>query len=135
MKTTRTLDAVDLSMARAIAYRVAGKHDDDAESAAMAGLLKAAQTWESTRGAWVTYAVRQIRWSVLSEVRKHVPEPIDIDVLPDTAVVVGIITSHEGAQSLRDALAVLDADCLLDGVDMRRDAHRALVAQLREVLA
>jgi hypothetical protein len=135
VKTTRTLDAVDLSMARAIAYRVAGKHDDDAESAAMDGLLKAAQTWDANRGAWVTYAVRQIRWSVLSQLRKNVPEPIDVTVLPDTTHVVGIITSYEGAALLHDALALLDADCLLDGVDMRRNAHRALVEQLREVLA
>lgn len=134
MKTTRELDALDLSMARAIAYRLKGKHDDDTESAAMAGLLKAAQTWESTRGAWVTYAVRQIRWSVLSELRKNVPEPIDVTVLPDTTQVIGIVTSHEGAEQLRDALDLLEADHLLDGVDMRRDAHRALITQLREVL-
>lgn len=135
MKTTRNLDSVDLSMARAIAYRLARKHDDDAESAAMEGLLKAAQTWERTKGAWVTYAVRSIRWAVLDELRKPKPEPMDLEAHADEVRVVGIITTNEGVERLRQALATLDAEDLIDGIDMRRNRDRALVTQLRKALS
>ena len=46
-----------------------------------------------------------------------------------------IITTGEGMDRLKDALEVFDAYELLEGVDMRKPTHRALIAQLREALA
>lgn len=133
----RTITPADMHRARSYAEHTA-PGDCDIESAAMLGLLTAAQTWDG-RGSWWGFAGQRVRWAVLDELRRTHPEPIDVALLPDTTTPAGMVviderTAHVYA-ALHTELAALHTEWLLDGVDRRRLADRGALAHLRRVLA
>ncbi len=124
----------DVDRARRIARGYAGR-DDDVESAAMLALYRASRTWRGV-GTFQGFAAEHVRFACLREVRRTKPEPVDLETLPDTTVVVGALDDADAERhaALHEALEDLGVVFLLDGVDRRRFAHRgALVALARRL--
>lgn len=130
------IDHADMHRARAYAERIAPA-DSDIESAAMEGLLNAAETFDG-RGSWTGYSNQRIRWAVLDELRRSHPAPVDVSLLPDTTPTYGPVCLDDRTADLCAVLivelAAMRAEYLLDGVDRRRLAHRGALAHLNRVL-
>ncbi|WNM25235.1 hypothetical protein [Demequina capsici] len=135
MSHTITID--DMTFARSHADRVR-PNDSDVESAAMAGLLLASETYDG-RGSWRGFAGQRIRWAIVDELRRTRPDPIDVTTLPDATTTFGPTCLDDRTADLCAALHVelraARCEFLLDGVDRRRMADRGALVHLRRVLS
>jgi len=135
------IDRIDFRIARPVARTYAnGRVDDDLESAAMLGLVEAAERWDESKGVpYAAYIRMRCSSRVVDELRRRARRqayevttaPEDI---PDTEASAYEITEPDLDVALTRLPYSVELEFRSGDIDRRRPSHRAALRVLREAL-